>query len=248
MTTRKETNQIKTDELLKRLEKLQIKNSELKVKAQEQSGGSLKSLSKMISSFDPIIENWSKSLKNVATDNLLSPENIVSFQRAIEEAHCNSSREDLLKALTNAISVSYRLKMLLDMTQSNFAHLFHLQLASHKKEKSDQKNRIEGKKFLHSVDKERIEECIKSFLKRLGREPLPTDFPDFVTHLKSKYPYPIYLKRPRLTPAEKLLPIDEQDECINDKSDPNWKESTLRKEWTFHTKLKAQRRKSLLKS
>lgn len=237
------TKHIKSDDkaeplhLKAKLKELEEQGTKLKQSAPNQSAIN------RIAELDPLVQNWMKVFSEGTEPNLHNDKDLNDFKEFIKAQFKDHTKENLLEIVSDAYGVCYRLKHLLDIANANLKHVLSLKIKSDQKATKDYLARNNGTRFNHSIDNERMKECIELLRNELDRELEPTDFPAFVLLLKSTYPLPVYVKRPRVTAKEGKLNPEEIEERIQEKFDPNWKESTLRKSWTEHTGLKATRKK-----
>jgi hypothetical protein len=222
---------------------LETQHENLKKLTKEASGkGRENPTYKRISKLDDLISNWC-SLSEKNPHSLIHEKNYEEFKNFVRIRFTENSREELLDAIGTSYAVCYRLKELLGVAEKNFSTLLSIVAESHLQTAKNEHNRTNGKGAKDSADEKRMQESLQATLKELSREPLPEDFPKFVRILKSKYPLPLYVRKPRLTPEEKLLSKDDREMVLKLKFDPNWKESRLRKFWTAHTGLDAKKKK-----
>lgn len=222
---------------------LETQHENLKKKTKEASGkGRENPTYKRISKLDDLISNW-RRLSEKNPHSLIHEKNYEEFKKFVRSRFTEKSREELLDAIGTSYAVSYRLKELLEVAENNCSSLLSIVAESHLQTAKNEHNRTIGKGAKDSADEKRMHESLQATLIELGRKPLPEDFPKFVRNLKSMYPLPIYVKKPRLTSEEKLLSEDDRNIVLKLKSDPNWKEGRLRKFWTAHTGLDAKKKK-----
>jgi hypothetical protein len=94
-----------------------------------------------------------------------------------------------------------------------------------------------------SVNKQCLEHCLQILKERVRRALKETDYLQFERIVVDHYPTQPAPKKARLTPEEKKLSKDQQEEILKEKQSNKWKPSTLRKFYRDQTGLKASTKK-----
>lgn len=241
---KKTSKKIQHQHIEGKFNELKTLHNDLKSKTKHLSGnGRQNPVYKRISRFDQLIANMGDVFSKERNNLILNEEHYGNFKEFLKQNFTKKEKPELLEILSAAIATSYRLKILLDLATKNEKILMSIVKDLHLQTAQSEQNRQSKKNLKEEADEQRLQECLDMFLKGLKRDPIPTDYPKFVRSLKSKYPLPLYVKKPRLTKEEKLLPKEEQEMLRTIKSDPNWKDGRLRDFWKLRTGLSARTKK-----